>query len=98
MKVRKVLMLCYFVAGIIVEIVKPIFAEEIWANCKDEARDHLEKLCMKLPEKNCIERPMNNRTRCGEYEFDCGNGQCIPGLGVCDRKYQCMNGADELVW
>ena len=55
-------------------------------------------LCMKLPEKDCIEGPTENRTKCGEYEFDCGNGQCIPGLGVCDRKYQCMNGADERGW
>ena len=52
---------------------------------------------MKLPEKDCIDGPMN-RQRCEEDEFDCGNGQCIHGLGVCDRKYQCMNGADELMW
>ena len=55
-------------------------------------------LCMKLPEERCIDGPMEEKTRCGEYEFDCGNGQCIPGLGVCDRKYQCRNGADEVMW
>ena len=53
---------------------------------------------MKLPEKDCIDGPMNNMTRCEEDEFNCGNGQCIPGLGVCDGRYQCMNGADELMW
>ena len=53
---------------------------------------------MKLPEKECIEGPMDERTKCEEDEFDCGNGQCIHGLGVCDRKYQCRNGADELEW
>ena len=75
-----------------------IFLEEVWKNCEGKARDHLEKLCLKLPEKDCIDGPMEKKTSCGEYEFDCGNGQCIPGLGVCDRKYQCMNGADELEW
>ena len=52
---------------------------------------------MKLPEKDCISEPMDMPT-CGEDEFPCGNGQCIHGLGVCDGKYQCMNGADELKW
>ena len=41
---------------------------------------------------------MEERTRCEEDEFNCGNGQCIPGLGVCDGRYQCMNGADESMW
>ena len=72
--------------------------DEVWKSCKGEAKNHLEKLCLKLPEKDCIEGPMNNVTICGEDEFNCENGQCIPGLGVCDRKYQCMNGADELMW
>ena len=67
-------------------------------NCQGEARDHMLMLCMKLPEKDCIEGPMGNKTTCEEHEFNCGNGQCIPGLGVCDRRYQCMNGADELEW
>ena len=53
---------------------------------------------MKLPEEHCIDGPMNNISRCEEDEFNCGNGQCIHGLGVCDRKYQCMNGADEHEW
>ena len=74
------------------------FVDEVWKTCRGESREYLQKLCMKLPEKDCIGEPMNNMTRCEEDEFDCGNGQCIHGLGVCDRKYQCMNGADELKW
>ena len=70
----------------------------MWKNCEDKARHHLLKLCMKLPEKDCIEGPITNMTRCEEDEFNCGNGQCIHGLGVCDNMYQCMNGADELEW
>ena len=54
-------------------------------------------LCMKLPEEGCIGGP-DQMSRCEEDEFNCGNGQCIHGLGVCDRKYQCRNGADELEW
>ena len=75
-----------------------LFIESVMDHCVGEARDHLEMLCMKLPEKDCIEEPMNSQRRCGEYEFDCGEGHCIPGLGVCDGRYQCMNGADELMW
>ena len=55
-------------------------------------------LCMKLPEKDCLEGPITPETRCDEDEFNCGNGQCIHGLGVCDNKYECKNGADELEW
>ena len=75
-----------------------ITVDEVWKSCEGEARDHLVMLCMKLPEKDCIAEPMEEKTRCGEYEFACGNGQCIPGLGLCDRKYQCRNGADEHMW
>ena len=71
--------------------------EEVWKNCEGEAQEHLEMLCMKLPEERCIEGPID-MTMCEEHEFDCGNGQCIHGLGVCDSKYQCKNGADELEW
>ena len=55
-------------------------------------------LCVELPEENCIEGPMDDRMKCEEDEFACGNGQCIHGLGVCDNKYECKNGADELGW
>ena len=35
---------------------------------------------------------------CSEIEFNCGNGQCVPGLSICDMKYDCLTGADELLW
>ena len=66
-------------------------------NCEGDSKAYLESVCMKLPEDNCM-GDTNQLSRCGEYEFDCGDGQCIPGVGVCDGKYQCMNGADELGW
>ena len=66
-------------------------------NCEGDSKTYLESVCMKLPEDNCM-GDMNQLSRCGEYEFDCGDGQCIPGPGVCDGKYQCMNGADENMW
>ena len=39
-----------------------------------------------------------DRFSCGEKEFDCGNGQCIPLLSICDHTFNCLNGADELKW
>ncbi len=65
--------------------------------CKGEARDTLESLCMKLPTDRCLPG-VGMDGRCDEHEFSCGDGQCIHGLGVCDHKYQCMNGADEINW
>ena len=53
---------------------------------------------MTLPEKDCLPALGNELKRCDEDEYDCGNGQCIHGLGLCDGEYQCMNGADELEW
>jgi hypothetical protein len=53
---------------------------------------------MKLPEEKCLSGPETNMSRCGEHEFDCGDGQCIHGMGICDNKYQCMTGKDELMW
>lgn len=73
--------------------------EFIRGGCKGEGKKFLENICMQLPEEECISHPPSmNYSRCGEDEFDCGNGQCIPGLGLCDHKYQCLNGADELRW
>jgi hypothetical protein len=70
--------------------------------CDDcESRQALLDLCRKLPEEDCYrgeEKPAPEPAECDEYEFDCGNGQCIPGLRVCDYKYDCYNGADELAW
>lgn len=54
---------------------------------------------MQLPDEDCYagaEEP--EKPECGEYEFSCGNGQCISGLGVCDRRRDCLNGADEAAW
>ena len=73
-------------------------AEGIREHCYGVHRDYLESLCMELPEEMCLEAPETNMTRCGEHEFDCGDGKCIHGLGLCDGKYQCMTGADELMW
>lgn len=53
---------------------------------------------MALPEKDCIDAPYQNMSRCGEHEFACGDGKCIHGLAVCDNSYDCVNGADELMW
>ena len=74
-----------------------LFIDEVRKSCEGQSKEHLAMLCMKLPEEGCIGGP-DQMTRCEEDEFDCGNDQCIHGLGVCDRKYQCMNGADELEW
>lgn len=53
---------------------------------------------MKLPDEKCLPADGPQSGPCGEDEFHCGDGQCIHGLGVCDFKYQCKNGADELRW
>ncbi|XP_065322658.1 SCO-spondin-like [Gordionus sp. m RMFG-2023] len=36
------------------------------------------------------------RCRCYEGQFDCNNGQCIPGSKVCDKVQDCSNALDEL--
>ncbi len=36
------------------------------------------------------------RSSCGEGEFDCGNGRCIPDSKRCDGKgFDCWGNADE---
>lgn len=75
-----------------------MIAEGVLSGCEGESRDMLVDLCMKLPEEMCLEAPDTNMSKCGEHEFDCGDGKCIHGLGVCDNKYQCMTGADEKMW
>lgn len=71
-------------------------------DCDEEAKRTLMEFCDKLPEEDCYrgetkpERP--EPARCDEREFDCGDGRCIAGLSVCDYKYDCYNGADELQW
>ena len=54
-------------------------------------------LCMHLPDEECLPAPMN-MSKCGKDEFDCGDGECIHGLQICDNKYDCSTGADELQW
>ena len=51
---------------------------------------------MQLPQTDCL--PAIEEKGCGEEEFSCGDGQCIPGVLVCDDSYHCSNGADELSW
>lgn len=35
---------------------------------------------------------------CDRDEFNCGDGQCVPTPFICNRVYDCSNGADELHW
>ena len=73
-------------------------ADAVYENCQGEARNHLEMICMKLPEEKCLHSPDMEMSRCEEDEFDCGDGKCIHGLGICDNKYQCLSGKDETQW
>ena len=73
------------------------FTASVRENCDGDSRTDLEMLCMQLPEEDCL-TGMEGMLVCEEDEFDCGDGKCIHGLGVCDNTYQCMNGADELMW
>lgn len=60
----------------------------------------LKDLCDKLPEEDCYrgeEKPQPEPVRCGKHEFNCGD-ECVDGLSVCDNRYDCHNGADELHW
>ena len=65
--------------------------------CSSWAMEHLMDLCMHLPDEECLPAPMNT-SKCGKDEFDCGDGECIHGLQICDNKYDCSTGADELQW
>jgi hypothetical protein len=85
----KSIRLCYITCG--------FFAEGVREGCHGESRDYLEKLCMRLPNERCLPAP-DSSSMCEEHEFDCGDGKCIRGLGICDNKYQCMTGADETMW
>lgn len=35
------------------------------------------------------------RTACGDGDFKCGNGYCIPASKKCDRTHDCQDGSDE---
>lgn len=67
-------------------------------SCDGESKVFLDSICMKLPEEKCLPAGYIGNGGCGEHEFHCGDGQCIHGLGVCDEKYQCLNGHDESLW
>lgn len=32
---------------------------------------------------------------CGEKEFRCVRGKCVPASAMCDGKFHCVNGEDE---
>ena len=66
--------------------------------CRGASRDYLESICMQLPEKDCLPALPMNDSKCTEDEFDCGDGQCVHGLQLCDHKFDCKSGADELKW
>lgn len=76
-----------------------LFIDAVWQQCSGESRDYLETLCTQLPDENCFDgREPRKPGNCGEYEFDCGNDQCVSGLGVCDRERDCATSADEIGW
>ena len=60
------------------------------------------EFCEKLPEEDCYrgeeKPPAPKPEKCDDDEFPCGDGQCIHGLKLCDYKFDCYNGADELRW
>jgi hypothetical protein len=59
------------------------------------------ELCEKLPEEECYrgeEKPKPEPSNCHEFAFDCGNGQCLAGLRLCDYRADCYNAADEIRW
>lgn len=35
------------------------------------------------------------RSACGEGDFKCDNGYCIPAFKKCDRSHDCQDGSDE---
>lgn len=79
-------------------VVRLFFVEGVRTSCHGESRDLLEEICMRLPEDECLPYIPPTESECSREEFDCGDGKCIPGLGICDNKYQCMSGDDETPW
>ena len=75
------------------------FAGAVNSGCDgnaDEVAD-IAELCMSLPEGECYPGSPYHRP-CDDDEYHCGDGQCVDGVKVCDRRVDCSNGADELKW
>ena len=71
------------------------------ASCSGDGKAFLQDLCMQMPEEGCLPgdaMDMMPEKKCDEHEFACGDGQCVHGLTLCDHKFDCRNGADELRW
>lgn len=65
----------------------------------DESKAVLMEYCDALPEEGCYNgTDMDEKRGCGEHEFDCGDGTCAHGTSLCDYRFDCSNGADELGW
>lgn len=75
-----------------------VLLETVRDNCRGSSRDRLETLCKKLPEERCLPGDIGDDDKCSKEEFSCGDGKCIHGLEICDNKYQCKSGYDELSW
>lgn len=72
--------------------------EGVRNGCSGESLAVLEEICDQLPQENCLPANDSRDSRCKESEFDCGDGQCIPGIQTCDYKFHCKSGADENNW
>ena len=76
-------------------------AEGVRDLCDGESEEFLESVCMKLPaDDKCYSgrEEWRREDACDLYEFECGNHECIDGLKVCDRKFDCSDHSDELRW
>jgi hypothetical protein len=79
--------------------VAMMFLDGVNASCSGDAKATLSEMCMSLPEERCLaEAPDPYEQQCQEDEFSCGDGECVHGLKLCDRKYDCLRGVDELAW
>ena len=45
--------------------------------------------------KVCIPAAMTFSDVCRDFQFDCGDGNCIRRSYMCDGDVDCANGADE---
>ena len=49
----------------------------------------------KTPGINLIDNISSLLDTCPEWAWTCGNGNCIPGLALCDEIDQCGDNSDE---